>query len=138
MAKVVILMEYIPLGHWVREQPAIVDIVLPTLLYTLGVLIVFLLEKAFESRHEDGGFGPALIHVFRHRDIYHVGAGTIVIGLSLFWFNVFSVLQQHFGEHNLSRLFFKTPLAEVEFKRAENKTVPQKHRKHLQIREKVI
>ena len=119
IAKVVILMEFIPLGNWVRGQAAIVDIVLRTLLYTLGVLIISLLEKALESRHEDGGFSSALLHVFHHRDIYHVWVGTLVVGISLFWFNVFTVLQRHFGNHELAKIVFKTPLKEVELKRNE-------------------
>lgn len=122
IAKVVILMELIPLGGWVRQQPAIVDVVLRTLLYTLGVLIVFLLEKAFESRHEAGGFGTAILNVFHHRDIYHVWTGTIVIGLSILWYNVLSVVRQYFGNNELRTLFFSIPLSALEGKQSKRKS----------------
>lgn len=122
LAKVVLLMNYIPHTGWTHKHSAIFFIIFRTLLYTSGVLIVMLLEKAFESRHEAGGFGSALIHVFQDRDIYRVWAGIIVVSLSLFWFNVLSVLQQYFGEHKLRQLFFSIPIADLQSKHIEQKT----------------
>src|SRR5258708_20739578 len=49
VAKVVLVLEHVSLGQWVRRRPVAVDIALRTLLYTLGVLILLLLEKAFEA-----------------------------------------------------------------------------------------
>jgi hypothetical protein len=120
MAKVVLLMELIKLGSWVERQPAIVDIIIRTLLYSIGVLFVSLLEKAFEARHEEGGFGKALSHVFQHRDIYKVWAGTLVVGLSLFFFNVFSILQQKYSEHELAKVLFSTPLKDIKAKNSHS------------------
>jgi len=116
IAKVVILMEFIPMWKWARQQPTIVGILLRTLLYTIGVAVIFLLEKAFEARHEDGGFQSALVHVFQGRDIYLVWTKTIVIGISLLGYNTMSVVRQWLGKKELARLFFKTHLAEVELK----------------------
>ncbi len=113
MAKVVLLMDLIPLGSWIRRQPSVVDVLVRMLLYTVGVLFVFLMEKAFESRHEAGGFGTALSNVFHHRDIYKVWAGTIVVGISLFWFQVWGVISKHLDKGELATLFFRTPLEEV-------------------------
>ena len=113
MAKVVLLMELIKSGSWVRRQPAIVDVMIRTILYTLGVLFVQLLEKAFESRHEAGGFGNAIAKVFHDRDIYKVWAGTLIAGASLFFFNIYSVLKQYLPEHKIVKILFNTPLEEV-------------------------
>jgi hypothetical protein len=118
VAKVVIVMEHVSLGQWVRQRPVAVDLVLRTLLYTLGVLIVLLLEKAFEARHEAGGLGGALVKIFQHRDIHHVLAVTICVGGSFVGFNVISILRRHYGEAELRRLFLATPLAELEAKEA--------------------
>jgi hypothetical protein len=116
VAKVVIVMEHVSLGPWVRRRPVAVDLALRTLLYTIGVLIVLLLEKAFEARHEAGGFGKALVSIFQHREIHQVWAATICVGGSLLGFNVLSVVQRRFGGTELRRLFFATPLAELEAK----------------------
>jgi len=114
MSKVVILMEYITLGHWVQRQPAIVDVTLRTLLYTIGVVIVIVLEKAFERRHDAGGFGDAISYILSHRDFYHVWATTIGASASIFVYNAFSVVQRVIGKNGLAKLFFSTPLGQAE------------------------
>ena len=114
MAKVIILMELISLGPWVQRQPPIVDDVLRTLLYTLGVLIVVLLEKAFEDRHKAADYGDAISYVLSHRDIYHVWATTIGAAGSIFVYNSFSVVQRTMGKNGLAKLFFSKSLNQVE------------------------
>ena len=114
MSKVVILMEYITLGKRVQRQPAIVDVILRTILYTAGVLIVIVLEKAFEKRHEAGGYVKAISYVFSNRDIYHVWATTIGSAASIFAYNCFSVVQRVMGKNGLAKLFFSTPLSQTE------------------------
>ncbi len=113
LSKVVILMEYISLGSWVQRQPAIVDVILRTLLYSAGVAVVVLLEKAFEKRHEVKGFGNAISYVISHRDVYHVWATTIGSAASIFIYNAFSVVQQKMGKNGIAKLFFSTPLNQV-------------------------
>jgi hypothetical protein len=107
IAKVVLILEHVPLGQWVRRHAALVDVALRTLMYTLGVVVVLLLEKAFESRHENGGFGAALAKVFQHRDIPHVWANTICVGSALLVFNALAVLRHHLGMGRLIPLFLK-------------------------------
>jgi hypothetical protein len=120
MSKVIILMELISLGPWVQRQPPIVDVILRTLLYTSGVLIVIVLEKAFEDRHKAGSYGDAISYVLSHRDIYHVWATTIGAAGSIFVYNSFSVVQRTMGKNGLARLFFSTPLNKVEQLQAGN------------------
>jgi hypothetical protein len=114
VAKVVVILEKVSLGQWVRNRPVAVDVILRTLLYTIGVWIVFLLEKSFESRHEHGGFGPSFMAVFQRRDIHHVWASTTVSASRSWGFNTFSVLKSRVGGHELKRLFFATRLSELE------------------------
>ena len=114
MAKVIILMELITLGKWVQSQPAIVDVIIRTLMYTAGVAVVVLLEKAFEARHKVEGFGNAISYVYHNRDFYHVWATTIGAGASIFVYNAFAVIQRAMGKRGVSNLFFKTPLAIME------------------------
>jgi hypothetical protein len=121
MAKVVILMEYISLGSWVQRQPAIVDVFLRTLLYTAGVLVVIVLEKAFENSVEAGGYFNAISYVFTHRDIYHVWATTIGSAASIFVYNSFSVVQRVMGKNGLAKLFFSIPLDQAESAISNNK-----------------
>jgi hypothetical protein len=120
MAKVIILMELISLGPWVQRQPPIVDVIIRTLLYSLGVMIVVILEKAFEDRHLADSYGKAISYVLSHRDIYHVWATMIGVAGSIFVYNSFSIVQRTMGKNGLVKLFFSTPLNRVEHIHASN------------------
>jgi hypothetical protein len=109
LSKVVLVLEHVPLGAWVRARPASVDVAVRTLLFSLGVLVVLLLEKAFESRHEQGGFGPALLNVFQHRDMPHLWANTLCVTGALLFYNLLSVLNCHLGAGGLARVFLSPP-----------------------------
>ncbi len=103
VAKVVLVMERIPLSRRLEKLRPIVDLILRTLLYSVGVLAALLLEKAFEARHEYGGFFDALRHIFQHRDMPHVWVNTIVVSLALLVFNAISLLREALGEGGLAR-----------------------------------
>jgi hypothetical protein len=109
LAKVVLILEHVSLGAWLRSQPVLVDVVLRTILYAFGTLVVMLLEKAFESRHEQGGFGPALMNVFQHRDMPHLWANTICLTGALLFYNLLVVLNHHLGTGGLTRVFLAPP-----------------------------
>jgi hypothetical protein len=111
LAKVVLVMEHVPLTGWTRTRPAWVEVILRTILYALGVLVVLLLEKAFEGRREHGGFGLSLIAVLQHAERIHVWANTICLAGALLGYNVLSVIRRHLGEGGLIRLFL-SPMPE--------------------------
>ncbi|MDX2316439.1 MAG: hypothetical protein QNL90_20465 [Gammaproteobacteria bacterium] len=117
LAKVVLVLEMVPLDTWLRNRSALVHVVLRTGLYGLGVLVVLLLEKAFEMRHEHGGFGSSLVQVIRHQDIPHVLAAAIGVTGALLVFNVLMVLRRHLGDRGLLRLFL-SPLPEEATKKS--------------------
>lgn len=109
LAKVVLILEHVSLGVWLRNQPVVVDVILRTFLYVLGTLVVMLLEKGFESRHEQGGFGPALTKIFQHRDMPHLWANTICVTGALLFYNLLSILNRHQGAGGLVRVFLSPP-----------------------------
>lgn len=111
VAKVVLVLEHIPLGAWVQARPALVHVIVRTALYALGVFVVVFLEKAFDARHEYDGFIPALIRVIHTRDIHHVLATTIAVTFALIGFNAMFVVRRHIGKGGLLRMFL-SPLPE--------------------------
>lgn len=113
LAKVVLLLEHVPLGAWTQRQPAWVDVVLRTLLYSVGVLGVLLLEKAFDVRHEKGGEFAALLRLIRQEDVHHVLANALCAGGALLVFNALSVIRRSLGAGVLRRILM-TPLRESE------------------------
>lgn len=109
VAKVVLLLENVKLGHLIDGRSGIVYIICRTLFYGAGVFFVLLLEKAFEARNEYGGFFNALKNVFQHRDILHTWATAGGVSAALFLFNFLFVVRCHIGEHALVGMF-KGPL----------------------------
>jgi|1_EtaG_2_1085319.scaffolds.fasta_scaffold01724_7 hypothetical protein len=111
LAKVVLVLEHVPLGSLTRKQPAWVDVLVRTALYSLGVFVVLVLEKAFEGRHEHGGFGPSLMSLFQRADADHVWANAIALCGALLVYNCFYVVKRRLGAGQIARLFL-LPLPE--------------------------
>ena len=111
LAKVVLVLEHVPLGAWVRARPGWVEVLMRTVLYAFGLVVVLLLEKAFEGRHEYGGFVHSLRLVFHHPEIHHVWVNTICLSGALMGYNMLSVIRRHLGKGGLLRLFL-SPLPE--------------------------
>src|SRR5215475_2547091 len=109
VAKVVLVMEHVSLGHWVQTHPALIEVILRTLLYSLGVFVALMLERGFEARHEHGGFGRSVVYVFQHRDLHRVWADTLGVGCSLLVFNALTIVQRHLGKGQLRRLYLSPP-----------------------------
>jgi len=105
LSKVVLIMEHVPLGKWVERQAAIFEVICRTVLYTLGVAIVLILEKSIEGRHEHGGFIHSTTTALESADINHVYANTICVFGALMSYNVISMLREHFGVEALNRAF---------------------------------
>lgn len=111
LAKVVLVLEHITLGQWIRARPAWVDVVLRTALYSFGVFVVLLLEKTFEGRHEYNSFGASFLAVFEQADATHVWLNTICLSAALLSYNLLSVVRKRIGKGALLRMFL-TPLPE--------------------------
>ncbi|MBE0571778.1 MAG: hypothetical protein IH618_09570 [Ignavibacteriaceae bacterium] len=114
VAKVILIMEYIPLGSWVKKQPAYVDVILRTVLYSLGVLVILILEKGFEGSGEYGGFLSSVRQAFNHVDIYHVWVNTIVVFGALLVFNTISIFRKQLGKGGLMRMLLVPPPEEIQ------------------------
>lgn len=119
LAKVVLMLERVPLGSWIRSHPRVIDVVLRSVLYGLGAFTVLVLEKAFETRHEFGGFGRAVTRVFHHPDMPHVWANTLCIASALLVFNVLTVMRRLCGAPTMFHVFFVTPSAGTDHAPAE-------------------
>ncbi|MDZ7613389.1 MAG: hypothetical protein U5K51_06485 [Flavobacteriaceae bacterium] len=95
-AKAVLILENIPLFKS-KTQPAIVEILLRTLLYMAGIFILMVLEKSIETRHEYGGFMNAMKNLIGSEDGNHLLVNTICVFGALFFFNLGSVIKDHLG-----------------------------------------
>jgi hypothetical protein len=126
LSKVVLILEHVPLGPWVRSRPAWVDVALRTVLYSAGVALVMILEKGIEGRHEHGGFVGAVRSTLQSEDVYHLWANSVCITGAILVYNALSVVRHHLGEGGLARLFFSSQLATKSSIR-ERESVPGPH-----------
>jgi hypothetical protein len=111
-AKVVLILEYVHFS-FTKKLPAIVDIMIRTILYSVGVLVVLVLERSFESRHEYGSFGNAISNVFDNINMYHIWANTVCVFGSLLFFNFWSVVKPYLGAGGLRAILFSRDSSEA-------------------------
>lgn len=104
-AKVVIVLEHVPLFGPVERGPAWVRVLARTALYTLGVLVAAALERAFETRAERGGFGPALAALVEETHWPHLATTVAGVGSALLFYNAIMVVRRHVGRDGLRRMF---------------------------------
>lgn len=102
-AKSVMLLENAPLMRS-KSPPAIVEILLRTFLYMVGVIVILILEKSIEARHEYGGIFSALKNLASHADRYHIWVNIICTFGAVFVFNVGSVVKDYLGEGGLMKI----------------------------------
>jgi hypothetical protein len=122
LSKVVLVLEHVSFGEWLRARPAWVDVILRTALYAAGVVGVLVLEKGFEGRHEHGGFGGAVKAAFEASNALHIWANAICISGALLGYNALTVVRRHVGDGALLKMFL-APLPP----KAEYSSPPAKH-----------
>jgi hypothetical protein len=109
LAKVVLILEHVPLRRIMGTRPAWVDIIARTVLYAVGVVVALALERGLRGWGEHGGFLPALEASLQRNDPEHVWVNTIAIVGSLLGYNVLTVVRRNLGDAALLRMFL-TPL----------------------------
>lgn len=109
VGKVILIIDHIPLGSWIEKQPAIFDILFRTLLYSVGIIIIIILEKAFEVRHDYGGFLSAIPEVFNRTDVNQVYANSLVVICAILGFNLFTLFGKYFGQGGFRKVLLSPP-----------------------------
>ncbi len=111
VAKVVLLLDHVRLPGPLLRSPALVEVALRTVVYSAGALALLVVEKAFEARHEYGGFAPALRNLSEHADINQMWATAIAVSGALLGFNVLSILRRQLGVRSLVGVMLARPRA---------------------------
>jgi hypothetical protein len=104
-AKVVIVLDYLPMTKWLQGLPGIVEVVTRSAIYTSFVLVVMIAEKAFESRAQHGGLIIAPTRIFDHPDMPAVLGSAIIIGLAFLSHNAFQIVRRGIGSKRMAELF---------------------------------
>ena len=113
VGKVILIIDHIPLGTRIEKQPAIVDIGIRTFLYSAGIIIIMILEKAFELRHEAGGYFEAIPEVFSEVNRNHLYVNSIVVICALLGYNLLFLFNKYFGPGGLRKVLLSPPPQET-------------------------
>jgi len=110
-AKVVLILQNMPIGPKSAKIPAWFEILLRTLLYLMGVFVIMVLEQGIEARHEYGGVTNAVAVLFEKANFYHILTNTICVFGALLGLNLWSVLQVYLGEGGFQKILI-SPIPE--------------------------
>ncbi|MGA2052579.1 MAG: hypothetical protein ABSH19_04630 [Opitutales bacterium] len=106
-AKVVLVVEHTPLARTFGDSRPIVKVLFETVFYGLVSLATLYTERAFELRHQAGGFFPAYSIVLHQNDRYLFAVTLLAVTLSFSFYSVLNVIDQHLGQGELLKLFFR-------------------------------
>lgn len=112
LAKVVVVLERVPLGRPDVDRPAWIDVLLRTALYAVGVFGVLVIERGLSGMSENGGFWSAVKTDLRESGAHHIAANFIAITAGLLAFNALCVVRRNLGHGTLTKMFLSpTPKA---------------------------
>lgn len=104
LAKVVVVLDETKAGERFSERAALSHILYRSLIYTLVVLLVLLAEKVVEAMFDGATLMAAFDHAWEHSNRNHVITTTMLIGISLIFYNTFSVVNRALGDGGLMRV----------------------------------
>jgi hypothetical protein len=109
LAKVVLILEHVPLRRLMGKRPAWIDVIVRTVLYSFGVVIALALERGVKGWSEHGGFFPALEASLERSDPEHVWVNAIAVCGAMLGYNALTVIRRNIGDAALLRMF-TTPM----------------------------
>lgn len=105
-AKAVAIMDATPLVNRYSESPRYIRVLYKTLLYSLAVFIITLIEKLFHAYKETKGINEAFKLLLETNHLSHFLAVTMSISLVFLIHNIFQEIDYYLGKGKLSKLFF--------------------------------
>ena len=103
VCKVVLILEYVPLS-FTKGKPAIISVLVRTLLYLAGAVLVLILERSIEGQNEYGSFKNSLLNVFDDTNIYNVWVNSICVFGALFFFNLSTLIKKYICEKRFQNM----------------------------------
>jgi len=111
IAKVVVILDETSVGEKFSKQAAILYILWRSLVYTLFVAIVMVLEKVVEAMFDGQAIVQAATDVWTNKNDSHILVTIIIIAIAFLFYNTFAVLNQALGKAGLLGVL-KSPLAD--------------------------
>ncbi len=101
-AKVVIIMDKTPIVRKFRQHPRYVRVFYKTILYTIAVFLLGILEKILIHH-------IAIEAIIQDRNLNHFLAVNLCVAIVFCIYNILAEIDIYMGEGNLRKLFFCSP-----------------------------
>ena len=106
-AKVVVVLDKVSFGRPI----GLIEVLARTAAYSFAAFVLLVIEHGFSTRHEAGGFVPALLEAFSHPDMPRVWATLLCVALAFAAYSALSILRRELGAGRVSAAYFKPPSA---------------------------
>ncbi len=107
-AKVVLILNHTSMARAMARYPAIVPVLWRTLFYGVCFIILAFAERAFDQRHDHGGFAGSFQYVVTHTDVHRLMALSVGVALVFCVYFILAEIGEHLGPGALINLFFKS------------------------------
>jgi hypothetical protein len=108
-AKAVLILDEMPLARKLEHYRRIVAVVIKTLLYGIGTLLLGYIERFLEALHRVGTFDGAFRDIIDQGNLYRFFAWVLGISLIFAIYFVWSEINERMGRGALWSLFFQQP-----------------------------
>lgn len=113
LAKVVLVLEHVPLGRRIESSPAWIGILARTALYSAGVVVVLGIEHGLRGAREHGGFIKALTAESESVNIDHLWVNVICLTAAILFLNTYVVLHRRIGGSAIRQIYLQPPPGEA-------------------------
>src|SRR5258708_36371008 len=108
-AKAVLILDATPLARHLERYRRIIAVVVKTLLYGFGMLVLGFIERLLEALHPVGTFDGGFSDVVHHANLYRFFAWVLGVSLIFAIYFALSEINKRMGEGALRSLFFQRP-----------------------------
>lgn len=112
VAKVVLILDHLPLLRALHRHVIAVEITIRTLVYSGICMAALVIEKSLESRYKHESFASAVTHFLEREDLNQILATALCVTITLLGYNLFAILKIRFPEP-ISQLFFSTSRKDI-------------------------
>jgi hypothetical protein len=105
-AKAVAILDYTPWLNRFRQAPRYIDVLYKTLVYTLAVVLLGILEKLIHAFRHHEALAGAIAKSLQPSELYRFLAVILCIAVVFLFHNVFTEIDSYFGKGKLSQFFF--------------------------------
>lgn len=105
-AKAVAILDYAPWLNRFKQAPRYIDVLYKTVVYTLAVVLLGILEKLIHAVRHHEVLAEAIARSLQPSELYRFSAFILCIAVVFFLHNIFAEIDAYLGKGKLYQFFF--------------------------------